>query len=297
MVQGGDSSDEEEDVEDKEEAPEVEVSRVSNHRIRRGVWEFKVHWKGMRSSDWVKDSDCFCERLIAEYLLTLGINTVYCVCRVSSKNQVGHNHVSLDAQAALLMNVAREQFGRQMRIKVIEINASAYRGIPREIQTLADICVDGDAVMIYRVDRLSRNIIKFLQLLEDMNDEGVRLYAADEQLWYDEQRLQFIQSILDAQKEAEVIGKRVKLAIEHRRKRGDEVINGAPYGYMRKTEKKTKRVLLRKNPHEQAVIRRIKDNCRSTSVMAGILNREGIKKRGKVWTSGMVKYIRQQIYR
>jgi len=278
---------------------EMEVSRVSAHRITEtGVWQFKVHFKGYRDNgEWVNDADCHCEKTIREYLNTLAkpVKTIYCVCRVSSKNQTGPKHVSLDAQEHRLLQTARTRFGAAnpaTRIKTFKISASAYRGIPNVLQNIGEAAASGDAILTYRVDRLSRNIVKFLSFLEELNERGVQILAQDENIWYHEKKLEFIQGILDANKEAFVIGKRVKLSLERRRARGDEVFGSVPYGFSIKRGQDNRLVRVR-NVVEQNVIRRIERELalkRTTKQIAEDLNAAGIRKRNRRWTSAMVTY-------
>lgn len=280
---------------------EFEVTRVSSHRVtEEGIWQFKVHFKGERTGgEWINDEDCFCEKNIRDYFISVAskgqgsIKTIHCICRVSSKSQAGPNHVSLEAQEDRLIRTAREKFGTNMftRVKIYKISASAYRGIPTVLQNIGNNATAGDAILTYRVDRLSRNIVKFLSFLEDLNERNVRIFAHDENLWYHEKKLEFIQGILDANKEAAIIGKRVKLSLERRRERGDEVFGSVPYGF--KTQRgKDNRLIRIRNVVEQKVIRCIErdlsKNYRPDQIAAR-LNASGIKKRGRRWTAGMIK--------
>jgi len=101
---------------------------------------------------------------------------------------------------------------------------------------------------------------------------------------------------LDAQREATILGERVKLAYRRKRERGDERVGGLPYG------KKYHRILqddgttLRKtvvdHPDEMAVVDRIL-NCTQGTVsrLAEQLNAEGISKRGRKWNKASVIHI------
>lgn len=294
-------SEDKEDCEDKDPKEQCEVTRVSEHRITKtGVWQFKAHFKGERGGEWIDDADCDCEKLIKDYFsqlkMTTGkdIRTVYGICRVSSKNQVGPQHVSLEAQEQRLLRTVQEQFGRDptLRVKMLKISASAYRGIPTVVQRVGEAAGPNDAIMTYRVDRLSRNIVKFLSFLEDLNERGVLVYAQDENLWYHDKKLEFIQGILDANKEAMIIGKRVKLSLERRQQRGDEVFGSVPYGYKTMREKDNRLVRVR-NVAEQNVIRRIEreyQKGKTAGQIADGLNASGVKKRGRKWTALMVNY-------
>ncbi len=283
----------ESDDEDIEEYEDREISSVFGHRIEREVWQFCVKWKGFRTQDWIDDKDCNCERLINDYLHLQGISTAYCFCRVSTKEQAGQNHVSLDAQEAELVKAAKETNGGRgiTRTKVIKISSSAYRRIPRKLLEIGEVAKRGDAILIYRVDRLSRNIIKYLAWLEDLNNRGVIIYAHSEKLRYDSNKLDFIEGILKAQRESQLIGERVQMSVRRRRERGDDVIGSVPYGKkFERRENKSLKVV--EDLAATAIIREICQSRRNPQSIANILNRRGDKKRGRKWTPGMVKTIR-----
>jgi DNA invertase Pin-like site-specific DNA recombinase len=286
----------EEPVENKEE---LEVTRVSEHRISQdGVWQFKVHFKGELGGTWIDDADCDCEKLIRAYFRQLEavsgnrIRTIYCICRVSSKNQTGPQHISLEAQEQRLLHTVHRHYQQSplLRVKMFKISSSAYHGIPTVLQRVGESADAGDAILTYRVDRLSRNIVKFLSFLEDLNDRGVQLYAQDENIWYHEKKLEFIQGILDANKESVIIGKRVKLSLESRRRRGDNVFGSVPFGYKTYRDKDN-RVLKMRDVVEQNIVRRIERELvrgLSSQEIANNLNAAGVKKRGRRWSAAMV---------
>lgn len=282
----------EEKVEDDNQC---EVKRILDHR-NDGQWQFLVQFKGDSSKDaqWVYDTDCNCEDEIRKYFQSRKVipKMIYGICRVSSKNQTGPRHFSLEAQEAKLTCTANDLFGKQdIRLKILRISASAYRGIPTKLQILDKTLRKGDMVMIYRVDRLSRNIIEFLAMLEDWNTRGVQIFTQDENIWYHEKKLEFIQYILDATKEAALISKRVKASIEYRKKRGDSSLGSVPYGYRLIREPKTGRLVRVKNDLEQQMIMRIRRLGSDVDFTdyARKLNEEGLRKRGHKWTSDMVR--------
>lgn len=279
---------------------QYEVTSVCGHRQNKdGSFSWRVRFKGYPAKpEWVDDLDCHCEAKIQAYLADHApfIRTVYGLCRVSSKNQTGPTHVSLAAQEHLIRRTAKSLDLAQdevMRVKIYSISASAYQGIPKQLKYIAEVARPRDILITYRVDRLSRNIVRFLGMLEDINEKGVLIYAQDENLWYHNAKLDFLQCILDANKEAAVISKRVRLSVEHRRRRGD-YIGSAPFGYRLARDPKTRAVTKNVNPEEQQVIARIKKSrIRDDHSLAETLNKEGIKKRGRTWTPAMVKYVRK----
>lgn len=275
-----------------------EATRVSAHRYdkKTGQLEWKVHFRGYVGGDWISDDDCECEQLIQEYLRgqRTSISTIYVICRVSSKKQAGPTHVSL-ADQENMVEAAAKSLGNASkrtitRIKTYQITASAYKGIPEKLRYVSEVARRGDIVMVYRVDRLSRNIVKYMALLEEMNNRGVFLYAVEEQIWYHNKKLDFLQLILDANKEAALISRRVKRSVDFRRNRGD-YIGSVPFGYrlQRDIDGVVRKV---QNDEEQGTLRMIRQlRLRSHVYIADMLNTVGRYKRGKRWTKNMVKYV------
>jgi DNA invertase Pin-like site-specific DNA recombinase len=275
-----------------------EVSKVIEHRITQKGFEFKLVFKGDKEPVWVADRDCNCERLIKNYFSGLAKypRTVYLICRVSSKNQTGPNHVSLQAQEQKLRQYVKENFGdesKELRIKILSLSASVYKNIPSLFVEIGDCAFQDDVIITFRVDRLSRNIVDFLGFLEKLNQRGVLIHAQDENLWYDENKLDFIQGIVDATKESSTLGKRIKLSIDNRRQRGDQVFGRVPYGYRSKRVAGNK-IMMMKSTEEQNTINKIKraynkgHDCRE---IAEKLNNLGITKRGYEWTVNMVRSV------
>jgi DNA invertase Pin-like site-specific DNA recombinase len=275
---------------------QCEINRVVDHRITaRGVWQFHIQFKGHdRVTEWVDDCDCDCEKSINEYLAGTGVpRTVYSFCRVSSKKQTGPRHVSLEAQEQRIHQTIQRMYGANPgRVKNIRLSASAYRGIPSALARIGAAARAGDAIFIYRIDRLSRNIFKYLAFLEELNDRGVQIYAVDEGMWYHERRLNFMQGILDANKEAEIIGRRVKSSLEYLKSIGREYSGTTAYGW-RMIRNQANHLVQTKDSEEQGVIRRIKQWGSGYQTIADHLNREGITKRGKRWNAGMIRYVIQ----
>ena len=271
-----------------------EVQKVLDAKNTSNGWEFKLFFKD-KSISWVRDEDCMCEQKITDYLTNSNrsINTAYLFCRVSTKLQSGKTSTSLESQEAEL----REAVGKgYQRVKVYNIRGSAYKSIPSEMRIVGEVAREGDAIWVWRVDRLSRNIEKYMSWLSYLTRKGVMIYAKSENLCYATNRIPFIQSILDAQKEAAAIGSRVKLALQRKRARGDTHIGGLPYG------KKYKRILsddgnstvqliVEDNPAEIAIINEIKATARTERpiLVAERLNKEGKYKKGRPWNAAMVR--------
>ena len=279
------STNEEEEVDEME----MEVSGVYDHRISpEGIWQFKVGWKKLRTREWVDDCDCLCELEISKYLKGKSIRTAYLFCRVSTADQATTVNVSLQGQESELRRAAEAQ-KMYDRIRVYSISQSAYKNIPKALRKIGDACLPEDGIFVWRVDRLSRNIVKYLSWMEDLNDRNVTLYSHQENISYSKNKLEFLQAVLDAQKEAALLGERIKMSYRMKKERGDEKVGSLPYGkkYHRilTTDGSTFKKIVVDNPEEMAIIDRImasKDF--SPSEMAILLNAEGIKKRGRSWS-------------
>lgn len=287
---------EEEMEEEKEEETEeifnnYEVKKIINHSVINNKYYWKIKWKD-NSINNVLDSDTNCEKLISKYRENKNIQTRYCFCRVSTKNQVGENHVSLDAQESEITKFSKEKFGSVARHKVYKISSSAYKRIPRQLQIIGDACIKGDSIFIYRVDRLSRNIVKYLAFLEDLNERGVEIYSVSEKISYKDNKTEFIQTILDAQKESELIGKRIKMSIKRRRERGDQFIGRLPYGKKYKRNKKGVLIIVN-NLEEQKIISLIKSmrDRKINKICEHLNNNNLLKYNKKRWNKIMIKRI------
>lgn len=203
-----------------------EVQRVLNHRIKQEKWEFQL--KFASGTEWVPQEKCDCPDLIQAYLGRKKIKTTHLFCRVSTKEQTSCESTSLPLQEAKLREAAGS--GTTNRIVVHKISGSAYQRIPPQLRDVGDGALGGDTIMVWRVDRLSRNIVDYLAWLEDLNKRGVNIVAHQEDLSYSHNKLDFIQGIVNAQREAEILGSRIRSSYDHRRDRGDEAVGRLPWG-------------------------------------------------------------------
>jgi DNA invertase Pin-like site-specific DNA recombinase len=280
------------EVEQTPENIQEEVKQVLKHHIVDGEWWFELKFKS-GETQLVNDKDCDCETLISNYLHTKNISTVYVVCRVSTKEQATSTNVSLDAQAEEICTVLKNT---KSRVKIVKISASAYRDIPKELQEIGSCVTATDSIYIWRVDRLSRNIFKYLYWLEDLDKRNVEIYAVDNGLYYNSNKTDFIQAVLDAQKEAEILGARVRLANKRKLQRGDEALGSLPYGkqyyHLFDKDGNTVRKIVVDNLHEQNLINKIITTPVLDPVLiAQTLNNQKLFKRGRKWSKQMVQSI------
>jgi DNA invertase Pin-like site-specific DNA recombinase len=258
------------------------VETILSHSVDdAGQWSFLLKFSD-GDEFFVPDADCYCEPLIKEYMEKLSIPTYYCISRVSSNADV-----SLDAQKYNLSTFVKPS--NELRVKHISLVKSVYRGIPKEIRKVATESTRGDVIVVYRVDRLARNVSKFLTLLEEISTKGVKIYSFTEQLWYHEKKAEFVEKMIQANRESKTISDRVKASIAYRRARGDECLGNPGYGF--KLERRNGKIVKVPIPEEKEVIDMIADRLKYNSVKSiiRILENNGITNRGKKWTRSMIK--------
>jgi DNA invertase Pin-like site-specific DNA recombinase len=289
----------EDKIEEDIDEEQCEVICVKNHRLVDNNWQFEIMWKNGQS-EWVDDNKCSCEILINKYLQNIEqkFKTAYIFCRVSTPEQATDDNLSLHAQEDELRD-AVDKLGCYDRVRVYSISQSAYKNIPKTLIRIGESVIPGDGIFVWRADRLGRNIVSYLDFIEDLNKREIFIYSHQESMNYKDNKLEFIQAILNGQKESKIIGERVKLAFRRKIARGDERIGRLPFG------KKYKRVLVKDstnnttkmivvdNIQEQYVILRICKNKgkKMPKAIADELNAEGIKKKGRKWTKIMVSHI------
>jgi DNA invertase Pin-like site-specific DNA recombinase len=86
-------------------------------------------------------------------------------CRVSTKEQTSCESTSLPLQEARLREAA-ELLNSDARLVIHKISGSAYQRIPPQLVEVGEMTSSGDTIMVWRVDRLSRNIVDYLSWLE-----------------------------------------------------------------------------------------------------------------------------------
>jgi DNA invertase Pin-like site-specific DNA recombinase len=269
-----------------------EVKSVLSHRVREGVWFFELAFANGETR-WVADTDCQCEWLISNYLAEKDINTAYIFCRVSTKEQASSTSISLDAQEAEI----RPLVTKYPRVKVYKISCSAYKKMPAALSEIGECATTGDGIFVWRIDRLSRNIVEYLAWMEDLNEHGVELYSVEDGLYYSSNKTEFIQAVLDAQKEADLIGSRVKLINKRKKQRGDEAVGSLPFGkkYERILDEQghTVRKIVVPNEEEVALQEFIKNSPLAPDRLAEYLNSQECWKRGRKWSKGMINNMRK----
>lgn len=233
-------------ITDNEEVKNFDGDSYDNHDNRNhDVLKIISHWqegndfgflcKTKKECFWSDDSDCSCEQLIQDYFSKndFNVRTVYCWCRVSTKKQAEDKHCSLSLQKDTLLNFAHDNYDEKDRFKVIEVSQTAYLRQSRELRDIVENCRENDVILIYSIDRLTRNFELIMDLLLQITQKGITLHSVKENITYtDDTKTEFFTKILNAQVESANIGRRIQSAIKYNRSKG---IYGKklPYGYRR----------------------------------------------------------------
>jgi site-specific DNA recombinase len=139
---------------------------------------------------------------------------------------------------------------------------------------------ESEAVIVYKLDRLTRRTSDLLRLVEEVFQEGnTRFFSITEQIDTDSAMGKFFLTIMGAmaQMERELISERTKAALAYKKEIG-ETVGHLPYGYQREdgkliSDKEEKRVIRK--------MRRLRKEEQSYGKIATKLNKEGIPtKRG-----------------
>jgi DNA invertase Pin-like site-specific DNA recombinase len=204
--------------------------------------------------------------------------------RVSTDMQADKG-VSLDAQTEKIRAMAVVQ-GAELMDTIVDGGESAKDlkrpGMQRLLSLVDERRVE--AVIVAKLDRLTRSVKDLGQLLERFEKRGVSLISVAESLDTGSAAGRLVITIMTAvsQWEREVIGERTRDALHHMRSNGQRVGNIA-YGYRLAADGSH----LEPEPHEQAVIakiRHLRERRRTLRAIAADLNAIGLRtRRGTAW--------------
>ena len=204
--------------------------------------------------------------------------------RVSTEKQADFG-VSLEAQSEKVRAMAVVQ-GAQLAELIIDAGESAKSlnrpGMARLLSLVDAGAVD--AVIIAKLDRLTRSVKDLAELLERFNRRGVSLVSVAESLDTGTAAGRLVLNIMTAvsQWEREAIGERTRGAMHHKRANGERV-GTVPFGFRMAADG----MHLEADPPEQGIlfrIRELKAAGHTTRQIADELNRQGFTtRRGTEW--------------
>jgi DNA invertase Pin-like site-specific DNA recombinase len=201
--------------------------------------------------------------------------------RVSTDKQ----GISLDAQAEKIKAMALVQ-SAELVDTIVEGGESA-KSLNRPGMTKLLAMVDKgkvQAVIVAKLDRLTRSVKDLCELLERFERRGVALISVAESLDTGSAAGRLVLNIMAAvsQWEREAIGERTRDALSHKRSQGERVGN-IRFGYRLCADAKH----VEPDPGEQAVlaeIRRLRQSGHTLRGIAAALNRRSLRtRRGSAW--------------
>lgn len=210
--------------------------------------------------------------------------------RVSTDRQV-EKGVSLEAQAEKIRAMAVVH-GAELLDVIVDGGESAKSLLRTGMTQLLEL-VDGrkvQAVIVAKLDRLTRSVRDLCELLERFERRGVSLISVAESLDTGSAAGRLVINIMTAvsQWEREAIGERTRDALRHKRSCGERVGN-INYGFRLAADAKH----VEPDPEEQAVlvtIDELRTRHRSLREIAAALNDKGWRtRRGSAWRHEYVK--------
>ncbi len=201
--------------------------------------------------------------------------------RVSTDKQAEHG-ISMDAQRAKV-----EAYAKLYDLDIIEVIADAGHsakslerpGLERALGLLRD--GDADALLVVKLDRLTRSVRDLGELLERYFHDGRwALMSVSENIDTRSAAGRLVLNVLASvsQWEREIIGERTKAALAHKRSRREYTGGRVPYGWRLGTDGRT----LDPDPAEQATVARacaLRDEGLSLREVVLTLDRDGHRSR------------------
>lgn len=214
---------------------------------------------------------------------------IYAYLRIST-NQAKQIHSFLVQERAI-----REKYKIDSVIKE-SISGSAELHKRKALLNMLESLKSGDSVIIYRMDRISRDIIKAGWIKCEIEKKGAELISLESP--HKDHTSEMVQNILSviAQYEKQVIRFRIQQTLDSKKARG-EALGGKypPFGF--DFELREGKKYLVKNEAEQKIIKSLKRyRTKNTNQIHKILQAQGVKgKGGKIISYRQVQSILNRI--
>ena len=210
--------------------------------------------------------------------------------RVSTEMQVNEG-VSLDAQTAKI-----RAYCELNDLELIEIVCDAGKSAKTTNRDGLQKCLaaiasgEAGAIVVYKLDRLSRKVLDTLNLISEIESHGASLHSISEKLDTSSALGKFFVNMTAAlaQLERDQISERVTMAMAHKKDEGQHC-GAAPFGF-EMVNKELQRVESQHNAI--AIIREMRANGAALRTIADHLNGEGIPtQRGGKWQASTINQI------
>ena len=212
-----------------------------------------------------------------------------------SKIEENQQGVSLDAQERNINIYC--QLNNLILQSILRDEGESGKDLKREgVRQLIQLVEEKkiQAVIVYKLDRLSRRVIDTLNLIEKFEEHGVSFHSITEKIDTTTAIGRFFVTVLAAiaQIERDLISERTKAALQFKKLRGDRV-GGVPYGY--KAIGKIRKSKIIKDEDEYKILNIIlhaHQSGKSYNSIADNLNQQGVlsRCRGK-WYAQTIKSI------
>jgi DNA invertase Pin-like site-specific DNA recombinase len=248
------------------------------------------------------------------------------------KRCVIYVRVSTEAQSTqaslILQKEVCEAFAKARNLKILKKVSevgSSYKGTQPILHNLVDSLSNNTILLVYAIDRFSRNVESGLDLIGQIERKNCKLVSVRGES-------NILEALRSAQKESEILSCRIKDRIQFAIQAGSH-IGQAPFGYkISKEIDNLRQIIVRKvslDPVEQNIITLITmmkndedplsiinmvqeingfdydvsdisldekgGKGYSPAVIAGFLNGVQIYKRGQDWSEGMVRNILREV--
>ena len=207
---------------------------------------------------------------------------------------IGYTRVSTDEQAREGISLDNQktkiaaycELNDLELVDIIEDAGKSGKDLNREgMQSLLGMIKAGkiDAVVVYKLDRLSRRVRDTLSVMDLLEKKGIGFHSLTEKIDSKSAMGKFFLNIMASmnQWERDTISERTRDALQHKIRNGERA-GQIPYGWAIGDDGKT----LTENPQEQEVIslvRELHDKGHSYRAICRELDKEGYEPVGKTW--------------
>jgi len=215
--------------------------------------------------------------------------------RVSTEEQ-SREGVSLDNQ--LLKCRLQAELGDMEVVAEVEDAGKSAKSLNRAgVQKVLEMAKRGeiDALVIYKLDRLTRNVGDLSRVLALLNRHHVSLISVKDSLDTTTASGRMVIHMLGtiAQWERETIGERVADALSHKRTQGQRYTNVIPFGY---SNVEGNLVEVAEEQNALAMMVAMRDSGSPFHLIASELNAKGVATRkGGAWHWSSVRYILNRV--